>query len=78
MKNLIFKATLFQDTFKLVVSKYMLSTEAYIESFQGGSQSIYVIYRGVHKKFPMGESKFRHNRVTSQINFIGSAEGRPF
>jgi len=29
---------------------------------------------GVHRKFPRG-AKFRHNRVTSHINFRGSAEG---
>jgi len=28
----------------------------------------------VRRKFPWGD-KFRHNRVTSQINFRGSAEG---
>jgi len=29
---------------------------------------------GVRRKFPRG-AKFRHNRVTSQINFRGSADG---
>ena len=29
---------------------------------------------GVRRKYP-GWGKFRHNRVTSQINFRGSAEG---
>ena len=29
---------------------------------------------GVRRKFPRGAS-FRHNRVTSKINFRGSAEG---
>jgi len=32
---------------------------------------------GVCRKFPRG-AKFRHNRVTSQINFRGSAEGTTF
>ena len=31
-------------------------------------------HSGVRRKFPRG-AKFRHNRVTSQINFRGSAEG---
>ena len=30
---------------------------------------------GVRRTFPRGRPKFRHNRVTSQINFRGSAEG---
>jgi len=30
---------------------------------------------GVRRKFPRGWPSFRHNRVTSQINFKGSAEG---
>jgi len=30
---------------------------------------------GVRRKFPRGGAKFCHNRVTSQINFRGSAEG---
>jgi len=32
---------------------------------------------GVHRKFPRG-AKFRHNRVTSQINFRGSSEDITF
>ena len=32
---------------------------------------------GVRRKFPRRGAKFRHNRVTSQINFRGSAEGTP-
>ena len=28
------------------------------------------------QKVPEGWPKFRHNRMTSQINFMGSAEGR--
>jgi len=34
----------------------------------------HAIVSGVRRKFPRG-AKFRHNRVTSQINFRGSAEG---
>ena len=33
------------------------------------------VISGVRRKFPRGDTKFRHNRVTSQINFRGSAEG---
>ena len=29
---------------------------------------------GVRRKFPRGWPKFSHNRVMSQINFMGSAE----
>jgi len=29
----------------------------------------------LRRKFLTGGAKFRHNRVTSQINFRGSAEG---
>jgi len=29
---------------------------------------------GVSRKFPRGEAKFRHNRVTSQTNFRGNDE----
>jgi len=35
---------------------------------------IVVAYSGVRRKFP-GGAKFCHKRVTSQINFRGSAEG---
>jgi len=35
---------------------------------------MYLTVRGVRRKFPRG-AKFRHNCVTSQINFRGSAEG---
>ena len=31
---------------------------------------------GVRKNFPRGGPKFRHNRVTSQISFMGSAKGK--
>jgi len=34
----------------------------------------YVSVSGVRRKFPKG-AKFRPNRVTSQINFRGNAEG---
>jgi len=34
-----------------------------------------VAHSGVRRKFPRGWPKFRHNRVTSQINFRGSAKG---
>jgi len=30
---------------------------------------------GARRKFPWGGAKFRHNRVTSQINFRWSSEG---
>jgi len=36
-----------------------------------------VINSGVRRKFPRGD-KFRHNRVTSQINFREVPKARPF
>ena len=39
------------------------------------SRPVCVGFSGLRRKFPRG-TKFRHNRVTSQINIRGSAEGK--